>query len=98
MTVNNWIAPSGPPVVYRKRHPWLIALLVILALAFYKVTLTLLVVAVLGRLAWHGYRAVKAQNAARRAHEAELRARCDVEDRLWAEGDSRGLYGLGFHQ
>lgn len=70
----------------------------ILALAFWKVTLAVLAVAVLARMTWHGYRATVSYNAERRTREAELRARCDAEDRLWAAGDSRGFYGLGFHQ
>jgi len=77
------------------KHPWLVALLVILACAFYKVTITLLVVAVALRATWHGYRAVKAANEARRAREDELRARCELENRLWLAGDPRGFYGVG---
>jgi hypothetical protein len=52
------------------------------------------VVAVALRATWHGRKAVKAANEARRAREAKLRARCDVEDRLHALGDPRGTYGL----
>lgn len=82
-------------VVAAVKYPtfrWVAAIL--LAITFWKVVLAAGVVAVALRAAWHGYRAVKAANAARRAREAELRARCDVEDRLVALGDPRGIYGL----
>lgn len=71
-----------------------IAAAVLLLVAFWKAALGLLVVAVVLRGAWHGLRAVRAANEARRAREDELRARCDIEDRLYLLGDPRGVYGL----
>lgn len=67
---------------------------VLLAIAFWKVAVGLFVVAVALRAGWHGWKAVRTANEARRRREAELAARCDLEDRLLALGDPRGTYGL----
>lgn len=76
-----WVAVVLLAVAFIQAHPVLVAVA-----AF---------VAVLLRAAWHGRKAVRAANEARRAREAELATRCVAEDRLWALGDPRGFYGLG---
>ncbi|MGV0066981.1 hypothetical protein ACRU44_04525 [Mycobacterium colombiense] len=75
-----WVAAILLAVTFIQAHPLLVAGAV--------------AVAVLLRAGWHGRRAVRAANEARRQREDELRARCVAEDRLWLAGDPRGFYGL----
>ncbi|CAM3577807.1 hypothetical protein MYCO108962_25965 [Mycobacterium colombiense] len=75
-----WVAAILLAVAFVQAHPVLVAVAAVVAVAL--------------RAAWHGRKAVRAANEARRAREDELRARCEVENRLWLAGDPRGFYGL----
>lgn len=75
-----WVAAILLATAFVQAHPVLVTLAGVVAVAL--------------RGAWHGRKAVRAANEARRAREAELRARCDLEDRLYTLGDPRGTFGL----
>jgi membrane protein implicated in regulation of membrane protease activity len=75
-----WVAAILLAIAFIQAHPVLVAVAVVVAVAL--------------RAAWHGRRAVRVANEARRAREDELRARCVEQDRLVRLGDPAGTWGL----